>query len=325
MISVIIPTYRRLHLLKRAVACVYAQSFTDWELILSSDDPDDAETWRYLQGLAAEDARVRIALNAGPHGQAGNVNNCLKRVRGDWVKPLYDDDVMLPDCLAVMEAAVRRFPDIVMAGCLARHFRDGKLVKVDRAAARAPIEIVNQRQAHLAMYLQDLECGGIPTDMLINARAIRAGAIMPDDPRYASAVDQLWFAEILRHGDRLHLPVVLVEEHQGAHESVTRSASREGLDRDNILVREYLYSLIPSDVARPPLPVVRDMVMGIRGLHRLFGRQFAEGFRLLFSIRRVSAVGLAGKWLLRMCFPGYFTATPRLRYKSGVYPAERTT
>lgn len=313
--SIIIPTYKRLALLKRAVQSVFDQTCPHWELIVSDDEAEKGETWAYLQDLASRDARVRVTRNTGPHGQAGNVNNCLKLVRGDWVKPLYDDDVMLPECLAVFEAVVRRFPDVALAGCLARHYCDGKLVKVDCAAVRAPVEIVAQHQAHLAMYLQDLECGGIPSDMLVNAKAIRAGALMPDDQRYVSAVDQLWFAEILRYGDRLHLPVVLIEEHQGEHESVTRSASRAGLDRDNALVREYLQPLIPPDVAHPPLPVIRDMVLGIRGLHRLFSRHFAEGFRLLFSIRHLSAVLLTGKWLLRKCFPGYFTATPRQRYQ----------
>jgi glycosyltransferase involved in cell wall biosynthesis len=315
LVSVIIPTYKRLALLKRAIQSVFNQTYPHWELIVSDDEAVEGETWAYLQDLASRDSRVVITRNTGPHGQAGNVNNCLKWVRGDWVKPLYDDDALLPDCLAVMEAAARRFPDVAMAGCLAQHYRHARLMSVSRVAARAPIEIVRQRQAHLAMYLEDLECGTMPTQMLINARAIRAGALMPDDPRYVSAVDRLWFAEILRHGDRLHLPVVLVEEHQGAYESVTGSASREGLDRDNDLLREYLYPLIPSDVARPSLPVIRDMVLAIRGLHRLFGHHFAEGFRLLFSIRHFTAVGLAGKWLLRKRFPGYFTATPRRRYK----------
>lgn len=314
MFSVVIPTFKRPLLLRRAVASVFSQTISDWELIVSDDESGDSETWSYLCELQKSDPRVHVIKNTGAHGQAGNVNNCLRRARGEWIKPLFDDDVLLPQCLEAFGHAVECFPNVVLAGCLAKHYLDGQLVKVDRVPTRTTIEIVEQKNAHLAMYLQDLECGGMPTQMLMRRSAIDKGALMPDDKRFVSAIDQLWFAEILRHGDRMHLALVLVEEHQGGHDTVTGAASRDALDRDNLLLREHLNPLMAADIPRPSLQVISEMVMGIRGMHRLTGGHFSEGIRLIASVRQPVAAGYVMKWLLRKIMPGHFTATPRLRY-----------
>jgi glycosyltransferase involved in cell wall biosynthesis len=57
VISIIMPTFNRLQFLRPAVDSVFAQTFTDWELIIA-DDGSGAETRDYLQGLG--DPRVRV-------------------------------------------------------------------------------------------------------------------------------------------------------------------------------------------------------------------------------------------------------------------------
>jgi Glycosyl transferase family 2 len=56
-ITVAIPTYQRLTMLRRAVESVFAQTFTDWEMVVSDDETPPAATWNFLEGLAASDAR----------------------------------------------------------------------------------------------------------------------------------------------------------------------------------------------------------------------------------------------------------------------------
>jgi len=313
-ISVVIPTFRRLPLLRRAVESVKAQTFSDWELIISTDDPTDLATHAFLSEEASRDSRIRLSVNPGPPGQASNLNNGLRLARGTWIKPLFDDDRLLPECLSVFHSATARFPDVVLAGCLAQRYRDGRLVRTDRAPTRAYMEVVKQEHAHLAMYLQDFECGSMPTQMLVRADAVVGKAWMPQDTRLVSGIDQLWFAEILRHGDRLHLAAVLVEEHQGQHETVTSKARPEDLDNDSILIREYLRDLVPTHVKKPPPHVIKEMVYGVRGLHRCLQGRFYEGMCLLKRVRTAAAIRLIGQWTARKLAPGYFCATPRLRY-----------
>ena len=51
IVSVVLPTFNRLRFLRPAVESLYAQTLTDWELIVA-DDGSDPETKQYLQSLA---------------------------------------------------------------------------------------------------------------------------------------------------------------------------------------------------------------------------------------------------------------------------------
>ena len=315
LVSIITPTYKRPQLLRRAINSVLLQSYTNWELIVSDDEVAFGETWGYLMEMSRSDKRIRGLKNQGTHGQVGNVNNALIQAKGEWVKPLFDDDVLLPDCLEMFVKAVMPHPTVALAGCLAMRYRNNCCIRVDNKPTKKMIEIVKQPYVHLAMYLQDFECGGMPTQMFINRKAIDAGAVMPSDMRFVSGVDQLWFAEILKHGDRLHLALPLVEEHQGLSETVTSGMSRTDLDKENILLKQYYRSLIclPGNPI-PVLRVVEQMTWGIRGLHRICSRHILEGCFLILKVHSVAAWLLVFKWLMRKCFPGYFGAVPRERF-----------
>jgi glycosyltransferase involved in cell wall biosynthesis len=117
-VSVVIPTFKRLTLLKRAIDSVYRQTWQNWELIVTDDENPPGKTWDYLSALAATDARVRVSRNPGPHGQSGNINNGLKLVQGRWVKILFDDDVLKPECIEKLLLAICDDPTIAIVTLL---------------------------------------------------------------------------------------------------------------------------------------------------------------------------------------------------------------
>lgn len=47
LISVAIPTYRRLPMLRRAIESVFAQTYADWEVVISDDEAPSGETWDF--------------------------------------------------------------------------------------------------------------------------------------------------------------------------------------------------------------------------------------------------------------------------------------
>src|SRR5438105_2929691 len=98
LITVAIPTYRRLPMLRRAIESVFAQTFVDWEMAISDDEALAGETWTFLESLARSDARVKPIKNGSPHGAHHNHNAVLKASRGEWIKLLHDDDVLKPNC-----------------------------------------------------------------------------------------------------------------------------------------------------------------------------------------------------------------------------------
>jgi glycosyltransferase involved in cell wall biosynthesis len=86
-----VPTFNRLRFLRAAIESVYAQTFTDWELIIA-DDGSDLETREYLQSLA-NDPRVKVVWL--PHtGRPSMVRNAaLRRAAGEYVAFLDSDDL----------------------------------------------------------------------------------------------------------------------------------------------------------------------------------------------------------------------------------------
>jgi glycosyltransferase involved in cell wall biosynthesis len=107
-VSVILPCCNRLRYLKPAVESVFAQSFSDWELIIA-DDGSGEETRRYLAGLGS--ARVKIV--SLPHsGNPSRVRNAaLSAATGRYVAFLDSDDVWTGEKLALQLAALKGHPE----------------------------------------------------------------------------------------------------------------------------------------------------------------------------------------------------------------------
>jgi glycosyltransferase involved in cell wall biosynthesis len=139
-ITVAIPTYRRLPMLRRAVESVFAQTFTDWEMVVSDDETPSGNTWNFLEGLAASDRRVRPIMNDGPHGATFNHSNALKAARGEWIKILHDDDVLKPNCLKVLAHIVREYRNVIAVSCACESFFDGRLIAPFYRRDRAVLE-----------------------------------------------------------------------------------------------------------------------------------------------------------------------------------------
>jgi len=104
-VSIILPTFNRREFLRAAVESIFAQTWTDWQLIIA-DDGSDADTRAYLEGL--EDC-PRVRLMCLPHTGRPSVvrNRALREARGQYVAFLDSDDVWLPAKLALQIASLR--------------------------------------------------------------------------------------------------------------------------------------------------------------------------------------------------------------------------
>lgn len=93
VISVVLPTYNRLPLLRKAIASVVGQTFGDWELIVADDGSTD-DTRGYLEAI--DDPRVR-PLWMEHRGDLTSARSAgLKHARSKWVAFLDSDDLWLP-------------------------------------------------------------------------------------------------------------------------------------------------------------------------------------------------------------------------------------
>ncbi|HEX3684572.1 MAG TPA: glycosyltransferase family 2 protein [Bryobacteraceae bacterium] len=109
LISVVMPTYYRLHTLLTAVDSLRAQTYPHWELILV----DNAGDSNYYFA----DARIRVFADAAERGAAYARNSGITRATGDFVCFFDDDDIMYPHYLERLVSAFIAHPDAGMVRC----------------------------------------------------------------------------------------------------------------------------------------------------------------------------------------------------------------
>ena len=310
-VSITMPTYKRPEMLRRAVGSVQAQTFTDWELIISDDEDPPGPTWSYLQELTASDPRVRIARNPGPHGQIGNNNFVMRMARAEWIKPFFDDDTLKPNCLERFMGAVQGRPNVALAHCLTDRWVNDQPSRNDRRGRRATLELIPQGSALLAMYLQDVELN-IPTQVMVRRSVIDRGVLWEKVEGVYSGNDTWWYARVLQYGDLLLINESLVDQYWG-HETGTAFVQKnpELFDRELSILRERYAALVPSQVPKPPVATVLQQVRVMRGLLRVRDGRRMEGLRMLAGVWSPAAWGLAARWALRQYFPGRFQKVPR--------------
>ncbi len=109
VVSVVIPTFNRLNYLRLAVESVYAQTFTDWELVIA-DDGSDGETRRYLESLVARPRGTVLWLTHS--GRPARVRNAaLQRAVGEYVAFLDSDDLWVATKLQRQIETLRTRPN----------------------------------------------------------------------------------------------------------------------------------------------------------------------------------------------------------------------
>lgn len=114
LVSVIIPAYKVAPYLAEALESVFAQSFSDFEVILVNDgSPDTDEMEKVI-----EPYRDRIVYLRQENRGAGAARNTgLRSARGRYVAFLDGDDIWLPDFLAKMVSFIEGY-DLVYANAL---------------------------------------------------------------------------------------------------------------------------------------------------------------------------------------------------------------
>jgi len=109
-ITVGIPAFRTKHLMA-AVSSVLAQTFTDYELLVSDDSPDGS-----ISAILRRLQDPRIRLIEGPRqGLAANSANIWEHTQTDLLQFLHDDDLLFPDALAELSALIANEPRFTIA------------------------------------------------------------------------------------------------------------------------------------------------------------------------------------------------------------------
>lgn len=106
-ISVCVPTYNGVGYLAQCFDGILSQSFTNFEVVVCDDQSSD-DTLGLARMLAKGDARFRFISNPERLGLVRNWNNCVAQARGEWIKFVFQDDVIFPSCIEKLLAACQK-------------------------------------------------------------------------------------------------------------------------------------------------------------------------------------------------------------------------
>lgn len=126
-ISVVIPTYNGAEYLNECLDSVLAQSFADFEIVIVDDTSRDA-TLEIARDYGRRNKRITIHENPGNLGLVGNWRRCVELARADWIKFVFQDDYLYPDCLRALYEVAR--PEVGIAGCARKILFEGVSDKV---------------------------------------------------------------------------------------------------------------------------------------------------------------------------------------------------
>jgi glycosyltransferase involved in cell wall biosynthesis len=107
----VIPVYNRAELIRRALDSVLAQTFGDFECIVSDNHSSDG-TLTVANEYADLDSRIRVISQTANIGPVRNWLAGAAASKGEFVKILFSDDWMEPDCLARAMKAFEDHPSI---------------------------------------------------------------------------------------------------------------------------------------------------------------------------------------------------------------------
>jgi glycosyltransferase involved in cell wall biosynthesis len=121
VVSIVLPTYNRLPLLRETVASVFAQTLKDWELIVVDDGSTD-DTVAWLESL--DDSRVVVVRQSHTANRSRLRNLGVARSRAPWIALLDSDDLWLPEKLATQLDRLSAHPNCRWS-CTGVRFIDG--------------------------------------------------------------------------------------------------------------------------------------------------------------------------------------------------------
>lgn len=111
LVSIIIPTYKHQDFVLATLDSVFAQTFTDYEVIVINDgSPDD--TVEVLRPLVKA-GRIRY-IEQKNQGQSAARNRGLSEAKGEYIALLDDDDLWPPEKLEWQVKALREASEAVM-------------------------------------------------------------------------------------------------------------------------------------------------------------------------------------------------------------------
>jgi glycosyltransferase involved in cell wall biosynthesis len=289
-ISICIPTYNGREHLKECLDSVRAQTFSDFEVVICDDQSSDG-TLDFTRELAQGDERFRFIQNPRRFGLVGNWNNCMEQARGEWIKFVFQDDIIENVCLERLLASCQRYRcafgfcrrHVLFDDLASNHthdFFESHQAMLDSNYGAEDSFIDGRSFARMAIRRMNWNPVGEPTVVLFNR------SVLKDYGMFVPAMIQSCDAEYwLRLGS--NVGVVHVAERLATFRIHGKSTSSQNMSK-----RDYRASLLDPLVMHYLVLHEKHFRTLRRELFHSSGR-FVNWWRLIWSAHRARSVAIA--------------------------------
>lgn len=116
MISIIIPLYNKQEAIKKTLASVITQTFTDWECIIVNDGSTD-NSFQVVQNIILENKNFQIKLLNQPNGGVSKARNTgIQEASGEYIAFLDGDDLWESTYLEELYKLICDYPEAGIYG-----------------------------------------------------------------------------------------------------------------------------------------------------------------------------------------------------------------
>ena len=243
--SIVITTYNRLPLLKRAIDKSLTQTIP-CEVVVVDDCSSDG-TQEYVSSLCKKlanenDHRLVYHRNAKNLGHSASVNAGVQKATGEWIKPVDDDDYLASNCIEEMCRAIALRPQAVICSCQAAQVNEDDIeLSVTRQVGPGKAFYIPQEDIHYGMLLE-LVPFGTPIQVAFAREAfLKSGGWDSDLDANFDDIDS-WI-KITQFGDAVFINKCL------AYRTIWSGAYNQKFSlqtrlNTNILIKQKIYNLV---------------------------------------------------------------------------------
>lgn len=115
-VSIITTAYKHEKFIAQTIDSILAQTFTDWELLIGDDSPDN-DTWNIIQQYVSQYSDKIKAWHHSPNkGIIDNMNSLLSQVspESEYIAFLEGDDIYLPENLERKLKIFEQYPEVAL-------------------------------------------------------------------------------------------------------------------------------------------------------------------------------------------------------------------
>lgn len=237
LVTIVLPVYGRVGLLREALESVYQQDDPDWRLLIA-DDGSDHET-AHLISQYASDPRVYVVTRHQNLGLFGNLNQAIYEVKTPWQLILCSDDILEPYAIRLLKKSIASYPQTRLILSSYQSIDSTGSMRFDVNGAFydcfAPTTRLFSPDALLEPLLHYGSINGNITGLLIHQTLFRDAGYWRDD--WTQSADWEWLIRACSHTCVLvqRQPIARVRVHDGQLSVSNRRFHREILETLEVL------------------------------------------------------------------------------------------